>query len=510
MVKHPFSLCISSGLLLAFSFPPLQFGFLAYVGLVPLFILIDDDQNLISSIRYGFITGFVFNLGTLYWIAWDTVPGIPVIVASTFAVAIILSLFFITFTLCLSFVRGRIGQVAFIASPFLWAAIEYLRSHGVLAFPWTSLAYSQSYYLSFIQYISFTSVYGVSFWIISINVLFYFWIKKSLKLKKSYCILIVLAIFFLLPYVYGRRVMSKDLEETEFQAALIQGNVDPRLKWETGYRRENLDIYIEMTRKTVIEELNLIIWPETAIPVYLAYEDEYKLEIQQLVDSLHVPILTGAPHYKYDRGKDYLFYNSVFLFRPGMKRLQEYSKIHLVPFSERIPFQTVFPFLRSLNFGQANFSSGEDYTLFSTPSATFGVLICFESIFPDLMRQFVLRGADFVVVITNDAWFGRTSSPYQHARIAIFRSIENRIGLARCANTGVTMFIDPYGRAAGETKIFTKQASKGKINFRKEKTFYTQYGNIFSKFCVVMSILWLLFAFMFGGTLSNRTMINKL
>ena len=147
MEKRPFLFCLSSGLLLALSFPPLKLGFFAYVGLVPLLYLIDSDSRRSHSLRNGFFTGLIFNLGTIYWIAWDTEPGLVVIVPATIAVAFILSLFFMVFTFCLSCLREKMGEIALIASPFLWTAIEYLRSLGILAFPWTSLAYSQSYYL---------------------------------------------------------------------------------------------------------------------------------------------------------------------------------------------------------------------------------------------------------------------------------------------------------------------------------------------------------------------------
>jgi len=177
-------------------------------------------------------------------------------------------------------------------------------------------------------------------------------------------------------------------------------------------------------------------------------------------------------------------------------RLQEYSKMHLVPFSERLPFQGVFPFLKGLNFGQADFSPGTEYSLFHIGEEKFAVLICFESIFPNLVREFARRDVGFLVNITNDAWFGKTSAPFQHARIAVFRAIENRLGIARCANTGVSMFVDPYGRVSGETAIYTRGISIGKVGSSQEKTFYSRYGDVFARICCVLSAGWLLTGFM--------------
>ena len=497
MGRRSLLLCFSSGLLLALSFPPLRTGFLAYVGLVPLLFLLDHDHRTSAVLKYGCLTGFFFSLGSLYWIAWDTEPGLFVIVPATVAVALILSLYSMLFAFCFAFLRWRVGQCALLAVPFLWTAIEYLRSLGALAFPWTSLAYTQTYYLPFIQFASFTSAYGVSFWVIALNVALYLWIKKGLRRRYSALILMVLGALFFFPYVHGQKVMSERTTNSVLRAALIQGNVDPRVKWDERYRGHNVDVYVRMTERGVDERVELVIWPETALPVHVAHEKEYRRTVQNLADSLDVPILTGAPHYTFHQKEGYLFHNSAFLFTPGDERLREYSKIHLVPFSERMPFKRIFPFLDRFNFGQADFSPGTEYTLFEIGEGRFAVLICFESIFPELVREFVRRGADFLVVITNDAWFGKTSSPYQHARIAIFRAIENRIGLARCANTGVSMFVDPFGRVTKETELFTRTAVCGEVSFADGETFYTRHGNVFSQACVLVSAGWLLLSLLF-------------
>ena len=190
-------------------------------------------------------------------------------------------------------------------------------------------------------------------------------------------------------------------------------------------------------------------------------------------------------------------YNSAFLFSPGETTLQRYNKINLVPISERVPFRDALPFLGRIkwevletgDWGQAFFSRGKEWTVFRHPKGAFSVLICFESIFPDLVRKFVRRGARFLVNITNDAWFGRSSAPYQHARAVVFRAVENRIAIARSANTGVSMFVDPYGRTFQTTGIFHPALLIGSLPLRTEETFYTRYGNLFSLGCIVTSVL---------------------
>ncbi|UCE18760.1 MAG: apolipoprotein N-acyltransferase [Gemmatimonadota bacterium] len=507
MDRRFFLLSLSSGFLLALSFPPLKLGYLAWVGLVPLLFLIDQEIPTTTALKYGYLTGFFFNLGTIYWIAWDTEPGLLIIVSATLAVVLILSLYFVVFTFFFRILRKKFGNYALLSVPFLWTAIEYLRSLGVLAFPWTSLAYSQSYYLSFIQMSSITSAYGVSFWVVTLNVTFYILIKKGLKWKASFVILMVLTVILALSYWYGRSILSRELPDADLQVAAVQGNIDPKVKWDERYRQHNFNVYIQMTKENFETKTELVVWPETAIPFHLAYEKEFRDVIQKLTDTLNVPILTGVPHYTFDPNRDYVFHNSAFLFNPNQAGFQEYAKMHLVPFSEHTPFVEFLPFLREMHFGQSDFTPGIEYTLFQLPQGKFAVLICFESIFPELVREFVNQGAQFLVNITNDAWFGKTSSPYQHARIAVFRAVENRIGIARCANTGVSMFVDPYGRVSEETEIFTEQMVTGGVVFKKEETFYTKYGNIFSEVCVVVSVGWLLLSIFIKKRSSQKVFV---
>ncbi|MCK4416996.1 MAG: apolipoprotein N-acyltransferase, partial [Candidatus Latescibacteria bacterium] len=237
---------------------------------------------------------------------------------------------------------------------------------------------------------------------------------------------------------------------------------------------------------------DLIIWPETATPCYLVRQAKYRRRLHSFCDSVKTPIFTGSPHYDFQTRR---FYNSAFLFMPGERGVQSYDKIHLVPGSERVPFSDTFRFLKKIALRAGDFSIGKRFTVFQHPKGRFSVLICFESIFPELTRQFVLRGAEFLVNITNDAWFGRTSGPYQHAQIAVFRAIENRIAIARCANTGVSMLIDPYGRISGATPIFTPRILVDTLPLRRGETFFTRYGNLFAKLCVAvlgMALVWIM------------------
>jgi apolipoprotein N-acyltransferase len=203
-------------------------------------------------------------------------------------------------------------------------------------------------------------------------------------------------------------------------------------------------------------------------------------------------LLFGSPSFKIERGK-VNHYNSAYLASPAKEIIGKYDKIHLVPYGEYVPLGEILP-LGSLGEGIGNFKSGKVIYNFSLPQGKFGVLICFEIIFPDLCRRFVKSGANFLVTITNDAWFGRTSAPHQHFTIAVFRAVENRVFIARAANTGITGFIDPRGKIIKKGEIFTEEAMNGAIRLSKKKTFYTLYGDVFAWVCSGLSLLLLGYA----------------
>ena len=256
-----------------------------------------------------------------------------------------------------------------------------------------------------------------------------------------------------------------------------------------------MNLYHTMSIESMSYDPDLIIWPETAIPVYLNKNIRYRRIIHSLVDSIGVPVLTGMPAADYENDKKW---NSAGFFQPGDEKIQRYNKIHLVAFGEAIPFDDYFPSLRKLHLGQANWDKGKEPVVFRSPVIPpFNVVICFESIFPDLVRKFVLKGAQFITVITNDVWFGPHSSPIQHAMIAVLRAIEFHRPVVRCANTGISMIIDPYGRVVDKTGTFERTILTGVITPGTGQTFYLKYGNIFSIFCLFITcVMLILYCFM--------------
>jgi len=479
---------IFSALLMSLAYPPLPFGFVIYFALVPLIFAL-ENKGLSDAFKIGYIFGLVSNSILLFWIGWATIPG-------AVAAILLLCLYTALLTWCYAFVQKKWGANSFFFLPFLWVAMEYVRSLTEISFPWLNLAYTQTYYLKLIQYASFTGNYAVSFWVVCLNVIVYITIKNRKKVSWA---ISIFAILIILPYIYGwhefrvlRLVMSEKIEKNDIRIALLQGNIDPKVKWDEKFLDYNIQTFVDMSKEAGKDNVDLIVWPETAAPCYLASESLYMHEVQATSNSLNIPLLVGTNDYEAKEGERISYYNSVFLFKPQSGYPQIYNKIHLVPFSEKIPYDEKFHISDKVQLGQSDFSSGKSFTIFHIPKGRFATLICFESVYPALVRSFVKRGAEFLVNITNDAWFGKTHGPFQHARIAVFRAIENRISIARCANTGVSMFIDPFGRVSGATKIFVRTTVVGTVPSKLNDTFYTRHGDWFAQGCSLISFFLIL------------------
>jgi apolipoprotein N-acyltransferase len=488
MPKKDWFLFISSAFLMSLAYPPLPFGFVIYFALVPLIFAL-EDKGLSDAFKIGYLFGLVSNILLLFWIGWATVPG-------AVAAIVLLCLYTAFLTWFYVLIQKKWGTNALFFLPFLWVGMEYVRSLTEISFPWLNLAYTQTYYLNLIQYVSFTGNYAVSFWIVCLNLIIYLIIKHKKRISLA---ISLFAILIILPYIYGwhesrvtRSAMSEKIEKENIKIALLQGSIEPEVKWDERFLDYNIQTFVHMSEEVAKGDVDLILWPETAAPCYLASESLYMDKVQATSDSLNVPLLVGTNDYEANQEGRFLYYNSAFLFKPKGRYPQVYNKIHLVPFSEKIPYDEKLHISDKVQLGQSDFSSGKELTIFHIPKGRFATLICFESVYPALVRSFVKRGTDFLVNITNDAWFGKTHGPFQHARIAVFRAIENRISIARCANTGISMFIDPFGRVKDATKIFVRTTVIDQIPFRLEETFYTKHGDWFAQGCFLVSFFLIL------------------
>jgi len=499
MKKKDILFSLLSGILLILSFPKFDFEFLAWLALVPLFYSI-EGKGLFHAFSLGFLTGFVSYLGILYWIivAVHTYGNVPLLLSGLILLLLViyLSLFIGVFTLLTRFVQMQSRLQTILLTPILWVSLEYLRSFLLTGFPWANLSYSQYLNLPFIQMADITGAYGLSFVILLVNATLYQvlqqWPKKIFPIREVVITALILLGFLIYGYIKMGNVDRQMAEQPSLKIGLAQGNIDQSIKWDESFQKETLKIYERLSLKVAEEKPDLIIWPETATPFFFQEAHEYQPLVLDIPKRTNAFLLFGSPAYKIERGK-VNHYNSAYLVSPSKEFIGRYDKIHLVPYGEYVPLGELIP-LGSLGEGIGNFKSGKVIYNFSLPQGKFGVLICFEIIFPDLCRRFVKGGADFLVTITNDAWFGRTSAPHQHFTIAVFRAVENRVFIARAANTGISGFIDPRGKILKKGEIFTEEAINGTIRLSKKKTFYNLYGDVFAWVCSGLSVLLLGFA----------------
>jgi apolipoprotein N-acyltransferase len=234
----------------------------------------------------------------------------------------------------------------------------------------------------------------------------------------------------------------------------------------------------------------LLVWPEAALPVILEEEPLYFERVRDFVQSGRIPLLLGAV-----TSKNNLYYNSAILIYPD-KALARYDKLHLVPFGEYIPLKNILPFLQTV-VPIGDIETGKEYTLFKIPNqegiARFATLICFEDLFPELSREFVQKGADFLINITNDAWYKKTSAAFQHLEASIFRAVENRIFLVRSANTGISGYISPKGKIISlvedekGSNIFVEGYQTKNVSLcARTLSFYTRHGPLFVFLCLIL------------------------
>ncbi|MBN2012745.1 apolipoprotein N-acyltransferase [candidate division KSB1 bacterium] len=489
-------LSVLSSTALAAAFPPSRLGFMAYWALVPFFVLLDSGSYK-HAIKWGYITGLFLNMWTLYWINWVTLPGM-------IGAILYLPVFYVIYAVFHTFLRKRLGKPwLFVCIPFLWTGVEYLRTLGVLGFPWTSLAYTQTYYLSLIQYAPVTSLYGVSFWIVTLNVIIWALFAYAGQYRRVVWLYTLLLILLLFPWIYGKFVIPKDSDQVEkVRVAVVQGNIDPFAKSDSDFWDTNFEIYDRLSREAMKLRPEMMIWPETAVPCYLRYTPTYKDKVTNLVDNIGIPLITGAHDAVFKKSGGYNTYNAVFLIRPHNSAMPIYAKLHLVPFGERVPFTEVFPqlkaFLESFELGEGNFSPGNKLVTFKFQAGSddtqkkrvkIPIGVCFESLFPDLIRKFIVNeNANLLGIITNDGWFRRSQAPYHHAQAAVFRAIENRISIARSANTGISLFVDPYGHILQSSPTFEEAYLVADLPLRTETTFFTAHGNVFSVFCTIFNL----------------------
>jgi apolipoprotein N-acyltransferase len=469
------------------------------------------------AFRLGLLIGFVHYTFLLYWIVivlgtyghlawWVTVPALLLL-------SLYMSLYPAIFAVIISRAMKK-GRSLLWLAPALWVTLDAVRGKLFTGFPWQDLAYSQCRAPWLIQAADLVGHHGITFLIVLANGLLYtiatrFPFQRGIKTTANFdqqkrrvsvgpvaagLVILAAVIYGLLRY---GQVAEQVARCPTVRVAVIQGNISQDRKWTPAMQHETLEIYQRLSTKAVEEggtrkEPMLLIWPETALPFYIRSEVGVPAAVAQRVRDKGACLLTGVPYAEGAAGGNPVedrYYNSAILLGPDGDVNGRYDKQHLVPFGEYIPFRKYLPFVGPLVESMGDFTPGSTQRPLACQTAGIGVLICFESIFPDLSRKWTENGANMLVNITNDAWFGRSSAPWQHFSMAVFRAVETRRSLARAANTGVSGFVDPVGRISASLPLFETGYSTDDLPICSEQTFFVRYGYYFPVFCIIGVIL---------------------
>jgi apolipoprotein N-acyltransferase len=501
MSRRALTLAVLSGLLLAASFPTLDLPFLCWVGLVPV-LSVTRSSSRTHAFWLGGITGLVYFGGTIHWVTSSihSYGNLPLFPASliTLLLCSYCAVYPALFCAMAAHVRRLHPMLLLVAIPAAWTALELARTHILSGFPWALLGYSQYRLLQVIQIADITGVYGVSFLIVLVNTA----VSEFLRDRKRFVPLLVCAVLSGLVAVYGAHRMQTHAGPERIRVSVVQGNIEQDKKWDPAYQEDVIAVYERLTRRALDQKPDLVIWPETATPFYFAGSGENAAltgDLRRFVASARTPLLTGSPTFEVKPNRLISLRNSAFLLNGDGTTGGVYHKLHLVPFGEYVPLRSVLFFVGKMVEAAGDFDRGTEHTVMQVRNREGSVVvpistvICYEIIFPDLVRRFVDRGARIMTTITNDAWFGRTAAPHQHFTMAVFRAVENRVPFARAANTGISGFIDARGSILETSAIFTEASLTRDIApSTGKKTFYTRYGDVFAWLCVLTSLVLLM------------------
>jgi apolipoprotein N-acyltransferase len=477
-----------SAFLLILSSPGMNLGFCAWFALVPLLYVINKNKPG-RTLRLGFLSGLVYYTFLLHWVTislgnyghlpwWLTFPALILLAAY-------MSLYTSLFCGLLSWTK-KINPVW--TAPFFWVGLDYLRGILFTGFPWQDLGYTQFNIPVLIQVADLAGHHGVTFLLVLANSFLFILLTRRQFLPLAYALVIFIAAG---SYSFFRLHMIEEHASAipAIATSIIQPNIEQDQKWLPENRKVAIDTHIFLSNQAVADKkIDFVIWPETAIPILASDKMEFTEILERTVNRHNYALLSGIPFFTIsnDRRK---IYNSAILFAPEGSR-EVYLKQHLVPFGEYIPLSDMLPFLAPLVESVGNFSAGQISKPLTGPKAEIGILICFESIFPELARIQVKNGANLLVNITNDAWFGRSNASIQHLSMAVFRAVENRRSLARSANTGISCFVKPTGHIVQATPLFTSCFISEQLPLVHKKTFFNRIGYLFPLFCL---FLWLPF-----------------
>jgi apolipoprotein N-acyltransferase len=490
-----------TGVLLALAFPYPDLHALVWVALVPLIVAVRGASPW-QRWWAGLLAGFVWRAASLYWIAHvmheygDVSLPIGVAIAGLLALWMALSVGLIALLVPSALAWRGAGAVALAAA---WVGLEYLQVLAPFGFPWSLLGYAAGRAPALMQAADIAGVWGLSLLAVFVNAAV---AQRIVAGRRALPVAAVAAVLLVAAASYGavRLAQAPPLDAVDgpppapgaLRVAAVQGNVDQGRVWEPAELRSILEQHVSLSLQATAAGADLLIWSESSVPVPggLQGDPSTREMLAQLARQHDVAIVVGSPHFERDDAGRVSVANSAFLVSADGTWLARYDKVRLVPFGEYVPLAWLFRFVAPLVEAVAGFRRGEpDQPLFADPAAgvpPFAMAICYEVVFPELLRRQVAGGATFLATITNDAWFGDTSAPYQHFSMARLRAVENRRYLVRAANTGISGVVDPWGRVVAGTEVNVTALVEATIVPREGGGLYAWVGDWLARLCVVL------------------------
>lgn len=475
-------------MLLALSFPRYGHPAAAFIALVPLLVALSGwsgraiDLPGVSTGRgfaLGLIAGFIHYAGTVYWTGAtvSTFGGLPVFVAIFVAalLALYMAAYIAVFGAITAILVRRFQVAGLWLAPAAWVALEYVRGILFGGFPWIPLGNTMVTLLPVAQLASIAGVHGLSLFVAVLNVAVAV-VTISSGRRRTMAAAIGVTMLAGVSIWGGMRLSSNALTQGQpIKVGLIQGNIAQNDKWNPARAGVILDRYLQLTRQASDNGAQFVIWPESSTPFY--FEDDPAGEmVRRLVRQIGKPLLLGSD--EFETGEVTRNYNSAFLVDPAGATAAVYRKIHLVPFGEYVPFQRLLFFVGPLVEAVSAFSAGTRVTMLPVEGHMVSTAICYEVTYPQLAREAVRQGSEMLTTVTNDAWYGESSAPFQHFEMAAMRAIEQGRYLVRAANTGISGIVDPYGRVVIKTNLFETVAVVGEARFVQAKTVYATIGDL--------------------------------
>lgn len=469
-----------SGVLLFFSFPTLGHPAAAWLALVPLLVAVARATPW-QALRLGLVTGLVHFAGTLYWIPAVMVDygGLSPVIAWVVHALLVafLALFPALFAAGAAHLVARFGISGLLFAPALWVTAELGRIHLFTGFPWALVGYSQVPFSAVAQVASIVGVLGVSALVVLVNATVAYAVLAGPRVRRTPIAATAVVLFATVAFGVWRLQDGSLLQAgAPLRVAALQGDVRQDEKWNPLRSDRILDTYLGQTQRAVADGAELVVWPESATPFALD-RDPRGEAVRALARESGAHLLVGTTEVVRDAGTRY--YNAAYLIEPSRgSTAGVYRKQHLVPFGEYVPLRRALFFVSPLIETVADFSAGAEPRTLPVGGSRVGTAICYEIIYPGLVRDLVLRGSQLLSTVTNDAWYGRSAAPYQHFQQATMRAIEQGRFLVRAANTGISGVIDPYGRVLARSGLFEPAVVVEDVRLLDDLTIYGRFGDV--------------------------------